>query len=179
MRRAPRRLLTEVEPRGAVGGRHPHARARPGAVARRQPRLRRQKPWYRRRARAIGGHHGREVADLSKCRRRTYPGPLAPAWRECAPQGKPSPLLMRRHELPRRRSHRHLRRSPLSCSEAASQSPLRRVFLPSRMLKQSQDAKKGPDARRRPMAAREAYSLYVERAAEGAKEADGPFSASC
>ena len=27
------------------------------------------------------------------------------------------------------------------------------------------------------MAAREAYSLYVERAAEGANEADGPFSA--
>jgi len=26
------------------------------------------------------------------------------------------------------------------------------------------------------MAAREAYSLYVERAAEGANEADGPFS---
>src|SRR6266542_3893749 len=35
---------------------------------------------------------------------------------------------------------------------------------------------KGPDARRRPRAAREAYSLYVERAAEGANEADGPFS---
>jgi len=29
------------------------------------------------------------------------------------------------------------------------------------------------------MAAREAYSLYVERAAEGANEADGPFSAAC
>ena len=26
------------------------------------------------------------------------------------------------------------------------------------------------------MAAREAYSLYVERAAEGANDADGPFS---
>ena len=30
---------------------------------------------------------------------------------------------------------------------------------------------------RRPPAAREAYSLYVERAAKGADEADGPFSA--
>ena len=29
------------------------------------------------------------------------------------------------------------------------------------------------------MAAREAYSLYVERAAEGANAADGPFSAAC
>jgi hypothetical protein len=29
------------------------------------------------------------------------------------------------------------------------------------------------------MAAREAYSLYVERAVEGANEADGPFSAAC
>ena len=29
------------------------------------------------------------------------------------------------------------------------------------------------------MAAREAYSLYVERAAEGANEADGPLSAPC
>src|SRR5262249_60672678 len=37
----------------------------------------------------------------------------------------------------------------------------------------------GPDARRRPRAAREAYFLYVERAAEGANEADGPLSAAC
>jgi hypothetical protein len=29
------------------------------------------------------------------------------------------------------------------------------------------------------MVAREAYSLYVERATEGANEADGPFSAAC
>ena len=36
---------------------------------------------------------------------------------------------------------------------------------------------KGPVARRRAKAAREAYSLYVERAAEGDNEADGPFSA--
>src|SRR2546426_5700681 len=36
------------------------------------------------------------------------------------------------------------------------------------MLKNSQADQKGPDARRRPTAAREAYSLYVERAAEGA-----------
>jgi hypothetical protein len=35
---------------------------------------------------------------------------------------------------------------------------------------------KGPDARRRPMAAREAYFLYVARAVEGANEADGPLS---
>ena len=35
----------------------------------------------------------------------------------------------------------------------------------------------GPAARRRPTAAREAYSLYVERAAAGGNEADGPFSA--
>src|SRR5437867_49378 len=47
------------------------------------------------------------------------------------------------------------------------------------MSKHSQAAQKGPDARRRPTAAREAYSLYVERAAEGANEADGPFSAAC
>ena len=56
-----------------------------------------------------------------------------------------------------------------------------------------QAGEKGPDARRRPVVrverlpvaarrelsrfAREAYSLYVERAAEGANEADGPFSA--
>src|SRR5437870_13427805 len=47
------------------------------------------------------------------------------------------------------------------------------------MLRNSQAAQKGPDARRRPKAAREAYSLYVERAAEGANEADGPFSPPC
>src|SRR5437773_11450958 len=42
-----------------------------------------------------------------------------------------------------------------------------------------QGAEKGPDARRRPKAAREADSLYVERAAEGANDADGPCSAAC
>jgi hypothetical protein len=47
------------------------------------------------------------------------------------------------------------------------------------MRKNSQPDQKGPDARRRPMAAREAYSLYVERAAEGTNAADGPFSAAC
>jgi hypothetical protein len=45
------------------------------------------------------------------------------------------------------------------------------------LLKYLQAAQKGPDARRRPLAAQEAYFLYVERAAEGANEADGPFSA--
>src|SRR5712692_2375184 len=50
---------------------------------------------------------------------------------------------------------------------------------PRRMRKTAQAAQKGPDARRRPPAAREAYSLYVERAAKGANEADGPFSAAC
>ena len=35
---------------------------------------------------------------------------------------------------------------------------------------------KGSAARRRPKLAREAYSLYVERAADGANEADGPLS---
>src|SRR5438093_10681877 len=43
----------------------------------------------------------------------------------------------------------------------------------------AEPAQKGPDARRRPKAAREPYSLYGERAAEGANEADGPFSAAC
>jgi len=44
-------------------------------------------------------------------------------------------------------------------------------------LQRLRAAQKGPDARRRPTAAREAYFLYVERAAEGANEAAGPFSA--
>jgi hypothetical protein len=43
----------------------------------------------------------------------------------------------------------------------------------------AQGVEKGPAARRRPKVAREAYSLYVERAAEGANEADGPLSAAC
>jgi uncharacterized protein (UPF0276 family) len=47
------------------------------------------------------------------------------------------------------------------------------------MLKDPQAAQEGPDARRRLRAAREAYSPYVERAAEGANEAAGPFSAAC
>jgi hypothetical protein len=41
----------------------------------------------------------------------------------------------------------------------------------------SPGGEKGPAARRRPKAAREAYSLYVECAAEGANEADGSLSA--
>src|SRR5207244_12939218 len=48
---------------------------------------------------------------------------------------------------------------------------------PARSFKYLQAAQKGPDARRGPKAAGEAYSLYVEPAAEGANEADGPFSA--
>jgi hypothetical protein len=44
-------------------------------------------------------------------------------------------------------------------------------------MKRSPIGEKGPAARRRPKVAREAYSLYVERAAEGANEADGPLSA--
>ena len=43
----------------------------------------------------------------------------------------------------------------------------------------AQAAEKGPAARRRPKAGREAYSLYVERPVEGANEADGPLSAVC
>jgi len=46
-------------------------------------------------------------------------------------------------------------------------------------FKSSQVAQNGSDARRRPKAAREAYSVYVERAAEDANEADEPFSATC
>src|SRR5881409_2996368 len=42
--------------------------------------------------------------------------------------------------------------------------------------KPGQSDEKGPAARRRPRAGREAYSLYVERAAEGANAADGPLS---
>src|SRR5215510_1403452 len=38
-------------------------------------------------------------------------------------------------------------------------------------------AEKGPDARRRPKAAGEAWSLHVEPAGEGGNEADGPLSA--
>ena len=45
-------------------------------------------------------------------------------------------------------------------------------------MSEGQGVEKGPDARRRPRVAREAYFLYVERATEGADEADGPLSAS-
>src|SRR5712691_2408376 len=45
------------------------------------------------------------------------------------------------------------------------------------MRKNPQAAQKCPDARRRLPTAREAYSLYGERAAKGANEADGLFSA--
>ena len=47
------------------------------------------------------------------------------------------------------------------------------------MLKNPQVTQEGQDARRRSIAARETYSLYVERATEGASEAGGPFSVTC
>jgi len=47
------------------------------------------------------------------------------------------------------------------------------------VLNYSQAVEKGPDARRRRKVAGEAYSLYVEPAAEGANEAEGPLSAAC
>src|SRR6266508_2515490 len=62
-----------------------------------------------------------------------------------------------------------------ACSGEGTPGPARRLVRElqghdtGRMRKNSQAAQKGPDARRRPRAAREAYSLYVERAAEGAK----------
>src|SRR5678810_1192591 len=72
--------------------------------------------------------------------------------------------------------------------------------IPSRLVKNRQDAQRGPDARQRPKAGREAYSRWasssrrrgerirksrrarashVERPDEGANEADGPLWASC
>jgi len=68
------------------------------------------------------------------------------------------------------------------CRPASHSLAVRQIFdqqPTSGLLKNSQAAQKGPDARRRPTVAREVYSLYVERATEGANEADGPFSAAC
>src|SRR5207247_11301614 len=62
-----------------------------------------------------------------------------------------------------------------SCRPASSPATARSASSTDRLVRQA--AQKGPAARRRPRAAREAYSLYVERAAEGDNEADGPFSA--
>src|SRR5262245_10388279 len=45
-----------------------------------------------------------------------------------------------------------------------------------RWRKPAEREEKGPAARRRPRAGREAYFLYVERPAEGANAADGPLS---
>src|SRR3989304_767811 len=51
----------------------------------------------------------------------------------------------------------------------------RAPYLRRGALFSTQAAHKGPDAGRRPTVGREAYFLYVERAAEGANEADGPL----
>ena len=64
--------------------------------------------------------------------------------------------------------------------EVAKRLPVQRqIRRSSEVGMRSQDGEKGSAARRRPKAAREAYSLYVKRAAEGANEADGPLSAPC
>src|SRR6266849_1043201 len=86
--------------------------------------------------------------------------------------------LIRSRWAPRRVQRRggarrpHARRTPctLSVRPRAPTKPMGPHPLPL-------GAEKGPAARRHPTAAREAYSLYVERAAEGANEADGPLSA--
>src|SRR5262249_32149063 len=66
------------------------------------------------------------------------------------------------------------------CSTATtppSGRPFRALPTPCSDPAHAPGAQKGPDTRRRPRAAREAYWLYVERVAAGANEADGPFSA--
>jgi hypothetical protein len=65
---------------------------------------------------------------------------------------------------------------PSAPQDASVTSTGPRSRAPSRLRKDSQAAQKGPDARRRPRAAREAYSLYVERAAEGANLLGGGFA---
>src|SRR5262249_21176284 len=104
---------------------------------------------------------------------------LAPSWSIGLTRARIGPRAPRVYSI---------RRPPARASGQSSKVPM-----------SSQDAQKGPDARRRPTAAREAYRLWLacarhdfpmrsprlwlrlanhERAAEGANEADGPFSAS-
>src|SRR5260370_41591924 len=97
---------------------------------------------------------------------------------------------LRRSKTPAERSPasrtmevKEVRMSAAACSLTTPTSRLQQMSSvtgsSALRLKHSPAAQKGPEARRRPAAAREAYSLYVERAAEGANEADGPFSAVC
>src|SRR5215472_19130717 len=77
------------------------------------------------------------------------------------------------------RPTRHI--SSLSSRESIVVSPSSRrsymlPFLRAEWGPPCESDEKGPDARRRPKAACEAYFLYVEHAAEGANEADGPLS---
>src|SRR5262249_34872913 len=72
-----------------------------------------------------------------------------------------------------RQHHRRVRSGDVA-GQVDDPNPLeRRHVIPRRGEPRDEN---GPDARRRPKAAREAYSLYVERAAEGANEADGSLS---
>src|SRR5438093_718379 len=68
---------------------------------------------------------------------------------------------------------------PAHATPAVMSTSSRLVMSPIVTLSHRQANEKGPAARRRPKVAREAYSMYVERAAEGANEADGPFSFAC
>ena len=108
-------------------------------------------------------------AILAHLARSGAPAPPGPAAAPLCPllDRAPAPLPDGSEPAPDHDAHARLRRP--------------RTGLPasSRMLKNPQAAQKGSDARRLPTAAREAYFLYVERAAEGANEADGPFSAAC
>src|SRR5437867_10488589 len=79
---------------------------------------------------------------------------------------------MRRVQLQGGARGPHARRTPCTLS-VRPRAPTKQMGPSPRS---GQGEEKGPAARRRPKAAREAYSLYVERAAEGANEADGPLS---
>src|SRR5262249_16696356 len=65
---------------------------------------------------------------------------------------------------------------PDEVSEAIERDVPDRHEIRSGHLRNYQAGEKSPAARRHPRAARGAYCLYVERAAEGANDADGPFS---
>src|SRR5574342_631662 len=89
-------------------------------------------------------------------------GGLAAGWRGAAPR----PV-----RCPRARARDRARASPgargRSVRPPTRPHRARASRDTSRMLQNSPAAQKGPVARRRPKVAREAYSLYVERATEG------------
>ena len=120
----------------------------------------------------LGSRHGAHPYP-----RRAAPAPpQAVRVRDRRPRGIPRDADRARRNGDATPARADARLSLISFGEAIRRGDECAASYPLRLAIARSSEAKGPAARRRPKAAGEAYSLYVEPAAEGANEADGPLS---